>query len=173
MVGGRRFRPSVAVTIGRGVEYADTIRPVGRKAESVVGCEQVFFVLMDAAVSACTFPRSSVVVNYNQLFSEMKNVSACFFMMLPRECNVLYYKTVDQRSGSLEISCRQENSRLVTTFQCSRMPCTVAHLLLLVSSFSARGSGTDYLDVVSENTPSWHGLCLSCMVVASAAILLC
>ena len=33
---------------------------------------------MDAAVLACTFPRSSVVVNYNQLYSEMRNVSACF-----------------------------------------------------------------------------------------------
>ena len=57
------------------------------------------------------------------------------------------------------------------SFQCSRMSCTVAHLFLLVSSISAHRSG-DYFDVVSENTPSWHGLCLSCMVIASALILL-
>ena len=35
------------------------------------------------------------------------------------------------------------------SLQCSRMPCTVAHLFLLVSSISAHGSGRDYLDVVS------------------------
>ena len=47
------------------------------------------------------------------------------------------------------------------SFQCSRMR-PVAHLFLRVSSISAHGSGRDYfLDVVSENTPSWHGLCLS------------
>ena len=56
----------------------------GWSAESVVGCEQVFFVLMDAAVSACTFPRSSVVVNYNQLYSEMRNVSARFYDVTTR-----------------------------------------------------------------------------------------
>ena len=41
---------------------------------------------MDAAVSACTFPRSSVVVNYNynQLYSEMRNVSACFYDVTTR-----------------------------------------------------------------------------------------
>ena len=50
----------------------------------------------------------------------------------------------------------------------------VAHLFLRVSSVSAHDSGRDqfFLDVVSENIPSWHGLCLSCMVIASAAILL-
>ena len=31
--------------------------------------------------------------------------------------------------------------------------------------------GIFLLDAVSENIPSWHGLCLSCMVIASAAIL--
>ena len=63
----------------------------------LVGCEQVFFVLMDAAVLTCTFPRSSVVVNYNQ---EMRNVSSCF-MILPRECYVLYCKTVEHKSGKI------------------------------------------------------------------------
>ena len=39
-----------------------TIRTIGRRAESVVGCKQVFFMLMDAAMLACAFPRPSVVV---------------------------------------------------------------------------------------------------------------
>ena len=48
---------------------------------------------------------------------------------------------------------------------------TRSHIFVfVVTAFS--GSGRDYLDVVSENTPSWHGLCLSCMVIASTAILL-
>ena len=34
-----------------------TIRIFGRRAESVVGCKQVFSVLMDSTVLACTFPR--------------------------------------------------------------------------------------------------------------------
>ena len=55
-----------------------TIRTIGRRAESVVGCKPVFFVLMDAAVLACTFPRPSVVVKCNQLYSEMRTVRACF-----------------------------------------------------------------------------------------------
>ena len=51
-----------------------TIRTIGRRAESVVGCKPVFFVLVDAAVFACTFPRPFVVVKRNQLYSETKNV---------------------------------------------------------------------------------------------------
>ena len=65
-----------------------TIRIFGRRAESVVGCKQVFSVLMDSTVLACTFPRPSVVVKYNQLYLEMRNVRACFYLMLPRECFV-------------------------------------------------------------------------------------
>ena len=53
-------------------------RTVVGRAESVVGREQVFFMLMDAAVLARTFPRSSVVVNCNQLRSEMRHATACF-----------------------------------------------------------------------------------------------
>ena len=51
----------------------------------------------------------------------------------------------------------------------------VAHLFLRVSSISAHGSGREgfvFWDVVPENIPSWHGLCLSRMVLASAEILL-
>ena len=126
---------------------------------------------MNAAVLVCTFPRSSVVVNYNQLDSEIRNVSACFYDVTTRmQCFVLK----DSRAQiwkSLEIKVTHF-CFCFDSFQCSRMPCTVAHLFFLVSSISAHGSGRDYLDVVSENTPSWHGLCLSCMVIASAAILL-
>ena len=55
-----------------------TIRTIGRRVESVFGCKQVFSVLMDAAVLTYTCLRPSVVVKYNQLYSEMRNVSACF-----------------------------------------------------------------------------------------------
>ena len=102
------------------------------------------------------------------------------FMMLPRECFVLCCKTVEHRSGKSgdllqtgELSSGDKVTHFCVcreSFQCSRMPCTVAHLFLLVSSISAHDLGRDYLDVVFENTPSWHGLCLSCMVIASAAI---
>ena len=61
-----------------------TIRTIGRRAESVVGCKPFFFVLMDAAVLACTFPRPSVVVKCNQLYSEMRNVRACFYDVTAR-----------------------------------------------------------------------------------------
>ena len=61
-----------------------TIRTIGRRAESVVACKQVFFVLMDAAILACTFPRPSVVVNYNQFYSEMRNDRACFYDVTTR-----------------------------------------------------------------------------------------
>ena len=55
-----------------------TIRTIGRRAESVVGCKQVLFVLMDAAVSACTFPRPSIAVKGGQLYSEMKKCQSVF-----------------------------------------------------------------------------------------------
>ena len=61
-------------------------------------------------------------------------------------------------------------------FQCSRMLRTVQHLFLLVSSIFLHGSGRVLLTftcprrVVCENTPIWHSQCLSCMVIASAAI---
>ena len=107
MVGRRRFRRNFAVVDGRRfrptsghLEFISmfimlvqqqseplveewnimtTIRTIGRRAGSVVGCKQVFFVLFDAAVLACTCPRPSVVVKYNQLYSEMRNVRASFF----------------------------------------------------------------------------------------------
>ena len=126
VVGGRCLRPSVAVVDGRRFRPTSgnlepistfmmliqqqsehlveewnmltTIRTTGRRSKSVVGCKQIFFVLMDAAILACTFPRRSVVVNYNQLYSEMRN-DRVLPIMLPRECFVLYCKTVEHRSG--------------------------------------------------------------------------
>ena len=73
-----------------------TIRTIGRRSKSVVGCKQIFL-RVDVAFLECTFPRRSSVVNYNQLYSEMRNDRACF-MMLPRECFVLCCKTVGHRS---------------------------------------------------------------------------
>ena len=97
VVGGRRFRPtsghleftsmSIMIgaatirTIGRRVEYVENPSElsVEERTESAVECTPVFCVLMDAAVLACTFPRPSLDVKYNQLYSEMRNVRACFF----------------------------------------------------------------------------------------------
>ena len=61
-----------------------TISTIGRRAKSVVGCKPVFLVLMDAAVFAYTFPRPSVVMKCNQLYSEMRNVRACFYDVTSR-----------------------------------------------------------------------------------------
>ena len=79
---------------------------------------------------------------------------------------------------SLEISCRQENSRshffafVVTAF--SVFACVLLHACSFVSHPSLRTAqgGIILLDVVSENIPSRHGVCLSCMVIASAGIVL-
>ena len=100
-------------------------------------------------------------------------------MMLPRECFVFVLQgQLSTDLESLEISCRQENSRshifvfVVTAF--SVVACVLLHACSFVSHPSLRTAqgGIILLDVVSENIPSWHGLCLSCMVIASAAILL-
>ena len=145
------------------------------------GANQFFSILMDAAVLPGTFPCPSVAVKYNQLYSEMRNVRA-LFMMLPRECFVLYCKTVEHRSRKSRdlLQTREFTSGDKVThfcfcrdsFQCSCMR-TVARLFLRVSSISAHAQGgIILLDVVSQNVPSWHGLCLTCMVIASAATLL-
>ena len=84
---------------------------------------------------------------------------------------VLNCKTVEHRSGKSRDLL--QTKEFTISFQCSCMR-TVAHLFLRVSSISAHGSGRIlFLDVVSENIPSWHGLCLSRMVIAFAAMLLC
>ena len=170
-------------TIGRGAESVVGckqvfLRIIGRGAESAVECKSVFSVVMDAALLACTFPRPSVVVNYDQLYSEMRNVRACFYDVTTRVLCFCAAKQLSTHQESPETSCRQENSRshifvfVVTAFS------VVAFVLLHACSFVSHPSlrtaqgGIFLLDVVSENIPSWHGLCLSCMVIASAAILL-
>ena len=101
VVGGRRFRPTsghlefISMSIMTGTA---TIRTIGRRVECVgnhqnyplrsgICCRsanQFFSVSMDAAVLACTFPRPSVVVKYDQLYSEMRNVRACFYDVTTR-----------------------------------------------------------------------------------------
>ena len=51
---------------------------------------------MDATVLACTIPRPSIVVKHDGLYSEMRNVRACFFMMSPRECLVFSAETSER-----------------------------------------------------------------------------
>ena len=107
VVGGRRSRPNVAVVDGRRFrptsEHLEstsmflmliqqqseplvedwnmltTIRTIGRRVKSVVGCEQIFLRVDGSFQLACTFPRPSVDVNHNQLYSEMRNDRPCFF----------------------------------------------------------------------------------------------
>ena len=104
------------------------------------------------------------------------------FLMLPRECFVLYCKTVEHRSRkSRDLLQTGEFTSgdkvtlfvfVVTAF--SVVACVLLHACSFVShpSLHTVKGGIILLDVVSENIPSWHGLCLSCMVIASAAILL-
>ena len=194
VVDGRRFRPisghlkfismSIMLVQQRSEPLVEewnmltTNRIIGQRTDSVVGCKQVLSVLMDAAVLACTFPLPSFVVKYNQLYSEMRNVRACCYDVTTR---LLCFGTARQLSTDLEspeISCRQENSRshffffVVTAF--SVVACVLLHACSFVSHPPRRTAqgGIILLDVVSENIPSSHGLCLSCMVIASAAILL-
>ena len=122
-----------------------------RRAESVVGCKQVFFVFMDAAVLACSFPRPTVVVKCDQLYTEIEK-SERFFMTLARKCFVLCCKTVEDRyrkSRDLLQTGEFTSGDKVTQvcfcrdsfqFGCMRI---VAHLFLRVSSMSAHGSGRD------------------------------
>ena len=74
VVGGRRFRPTSghlestslfilmaqqqSVPLVEEWHMLTTIRTIDRRAESVVGCKPVFFVLMDAAVLAVHVPTS-------------------------------------------------------------------------------------------------------------------
>ena len=162
MVGGRRFRPTsgqlefisvfIVLVQQRSEQLVEewnmpaTIRIIGRRAGSVVGCKQVFSVLMDAAVLACTFPRPSVVVKYNQLYSEMRNVRACFYDVTTR---MLCFCIAEHRSGK-SIDFLQTGEFTVTllcfcrdSFQCSCMR-IVARLFFRVSSISAHGSGRDH-----------------------------
>ena len=112
---------------------------------------------MDAAVLACPFPRPSLVVKYNQLYSEMRNVRACFYDVTTRM--LCFFCTARQLSSDLEspeISRTQENPRshifvfVVTAF--SVVACALTHACSFVSHPSLRTAqgGIILLDVVSE-----------------------
>ena len=105
-----------------------------------------------------------------------------FFMMLPRECFVLNCKTVERRSGKSRdlLQTREVTSGDKVSHVCfivtdsSVVACVLLHTCSFVSHPSLRTAqgGILILDVVSENIPSWDGLCLSRMVIAFVAILL-
>ena len=103
-----------------------------------------------------------------RVFSNVTTRMLCF-------CTARQLST-DQESP--EISCRQENSRshifvlVVTAF--SVAACVLLHACSFVSHPSLRTAqgGIILLDVVSENIPFGTVCVLSCMVTASAAILL-
>ena len=140
-------------TVGRRFEYVDNHQNYRSRSGTCCRVNQFFSVLMDAAVVACPFPPLSLVVKYNQLFSEMRNVRACFYDVTTRMLRFCTARQLSTDLESLENSCRQENLRLVTrshifvfcrdSFQCSCMR-TVARLFLRVSSISAHGSGRDH-----------------------------
>ena len=104
MVGERRFRPNVAAVSERRfrpnfghVEFICFGCSHHRNSGSKSGiCCRVRprFLRVGAVVSACTFPRPFVVVDYNQFTQQGSRA---------------------QIQKSLEITCRQEDSRLVTS----------------------------------------------------------
>ena len=97
------------------------------------------------------------------------------FMMLPRECFVLYCKTLEHRSRkSRDPSQTGEftSGDKVTHF-C--FGCVVACVLLHACSFVSRPSlrtAQGGIILVLDGVSDKHSICLSCMVIASAAILL-
>ena len=165
---------------GRGIccrVQTSFIRIIGRGAASAVECKPVF--LHVDAVLACTFPRPSVVVKYDQLYSKMRNVRACFYDVTSR---MLCFCAARQLSTDLEKSRDLlQTGEFTVTHLCfcvvtafSVVACVLLHTCSFVSHPSLRTAqgGIFLLDVVSENIPSWRGVFLSCMVIASATILL-
>ena len=60
--------------------HADTHQNLSVEERNLLsGAKQVFSVLTDAAVLACTFPRPSVVVKYNQLYLGDDKCQSVFF----------------------------------------------------------------------------------------------
>ena len=109
-------------------------------------------------------------------------MSESVFMTL-RECFVLYCKTVEHRSrksGDLLQTGEFTSGDKVTHFcfvvtAFSVVACVLLHAGSFVSHPSlrtAQGGSFLFWTLCLKNIPSWHGLCLSCMVIASAAILL-
>ena len=115
-----------------------TIRTIGRRAESVVGCKPVFFLLMDAAVLACSFQRPSVVVKCNQLYSDMRMYCKTVEHRPRKSRDLLQTREITSCDDKVTHFCFCRNS-----FQCSCMR-TVARLFLRVSSISAHGSRRDH-----------------------------
>ena len=121
------------------------------------------------------------VVKHDQLSSEMRNVTACFYdvttRMLCFQCwnvRACFYdvttwipcfcvclaRQLSTDLESLEISCRQENSQsafaVVACVLCTFVPSCLIRLCARL-----RVGIIFLLVAVSENIPSWHGLCLS------------
>ena len=135
-----------------------------RKAESAVGWKQNFFV-----GGACMFPRPSVVVKCNQLYSGVRNIRTCF-------CDfVLHCRTVLHRSSKSRCFLQTKefmSNDNVTQFCFSAVACALLHICSFVCHPSLRTAQRTIfaLDVVSEHIRFWHGFSL--VVIASVAILL-
>ena len=158
-----------------------TIRTIGRRAKSVVGCKQnvlrvdgCCYTGVHVLTSLCCCELQPVVLRDDKW-------TEWVFMMLPRACFVLYRKTVEHRSGkSRDLLQTGEftsgdkvthfSSLIVIAF--SVVACVQLHTCSFLSHPSLRTAqgGILILDVVSENIPYLYALCLSRVVIASAAI---
>ena len=87
LVGGRRFSAQFGTS---GIHFWYSNRRNSRSKSGLCCRLRTSFFHIDAVVSACTFPRPLDVVDYNQFYTARKS------------------------GKNLEISCRQEDSRLVT-----------------------------------------------------------
>ena len=95
-------------------------------------------------------------------------------MMSPRESIVLSCKTVEHRSRKSRDLLKTDEFMVTDLFFFVVTAFSVVACVLLHAhqSLCTAQGGITLLNVVSENIPCWYGLCLSCMVIASAAILL-
>ena len=150
-----------------------TIRNIGRGAESVVECKQVFHRVDGCCCSSVHVPTSFCRREIRPVVLGDEKRQSVFFMMSPRECFVLSCKTVEHRSRKSRDLLKTDEFMVTDLFFVVTAFSVVACVLLHAhQSLRTAQGGITLLNVVSENIPSWHGLCLSCMVIASAAILL-
>ena len=106
-------------TIGRGAESVLGCKPVflriiGRGAESAVECKPVFLRVDGCCCVGLRVPTSFCCcdpLQYDQLSSEMRNVRAFFYDVTARILCFCAARQLSTDLESLEISCRQENSR--------------------------------------------------------------
>ena len=120
----RRFRPN-SWTHGIHVFWG-TIGTLGRRAES--GVRSASFLRVGVLVSACTFPRPSIVVDQSSTDPEKSSD---------------FVPTSGFTFGD-------NVTHFCDSFQCSRMLRTVEHLSLLVSSnLFLHGSGRVHVDFVT------------------------